>query len=479
MNEKEEALRQALLSLVPAGTLHLLELLKVAEIRLTRDCKTVTVYGNDRPVIAFNPDFLRKWCKSDEHLLMILMHELYHLIYGHGDSRFWFGFADHYILNLAFDALINATLCRAFKDRRYTSLFSSMYRRLPYPYRLLAPPGRFARDFHKALYGEKGVTYMEAYWEFSFWLEMKNKWDKTSFRGIIASKIKYSDRLSGKLNQPQKWYQKVLSGLSEKLEGRTPLLLGSHGGENKRVGQVLANVLTEIASSLPSGMLPNIGRGPDGKEIKPRFLEMGKSPLLDAWPLRRLLMKAGLTQERVGKSAFPSFGEVATETFIPSAKDRMYSAKRMVYGNPLLYSVEQPGVSLRNEEMKALVYLDVSESVFGSIREVASLLKGPYRRKECKLYAFSTVVRPLPYGDLVKGIVDTTGGTNINCVFAHYFSLPVNLRPKKILILTDGDTGYPSTEYVCKIKNWHIEFTAACSGARLLNTSKAWPRRSG
>ena len=43
MNEKEEALRQALLSLVPAGTLHLLELLKVAEIRLTRDCKTVTV----------------------------------------------------------------------------------------------------------------------------------------------------------------------------------------------------------------------------------------------------------------------------------------------------------------------------------------------------------------------------------------------------------------------------------------------------
>ncbi len=96
----------------------------------------------------------------------------------------------------------------------------------------------------------------------------------------------------------------------------------------------------------------------------------------------------------MGKSALPSFGEVATETFIPSAKDRMYSAKRMVYANPLLYSVEQPGVSLRNEEMKALVYLDVSESVFGSIREIASLLKGPFRRKECKLYAFSTVVAP-------------------------------------------------------------------------------------
>ncbi len=97
---------------------------------------TAAVSCERRPVLRINPDFVSARCRTDEHLFMLVMHELYHVLLGH-TRLFPRATPAH---NLAFDAVINSLLVLQHPARAYTSFFLEIYGGQTGALRLLAPP---------------------------------------------------------------------------------------------------------------------------------------------------------------------------------------------------------------------------------------------------------------------------------------------------------------------------------------------------
>ena len=78
-----EDLRWKIYNVFPAGELALDHLLGILSISYSTRIPTAAVKNEMPPCLLFNPEFIEKHCKTDEHLLMILMHEMYHVVLGH------------------------------------------------------------------------------------------------------------------------------------------------------------------------------------------------------------------------------------------------------------------------------------------------------------------------------------------------------------------------------------------------------------
>jgi len=83
-----------------------------------------------------NPDFVDRWAGTPEKLLMLVMHELHHILLGH--TRFFPCVTP--VDNLVFDAVINALLCRMFPQEEHVRFFTDFYDDSKFPACLLRPP---------------------------------------------------------------------------------------------------------------------------------------------------------------------------------------------------------------------------------------------------------------------------------------------------------------------------------------------------
>src|SRR5262249_5162133 len=112
-------------------------------------------------------------------LLMLVMHELHHVLLGHTTL---FPTVTP-VQNFVFDAVINGVISRMFPTRPYTSFLTDYYAAADFPACLLRPPPcwperprtpqgilalgkQFApqvRDVHAALYSETGASYHEVF----------------------------------------------------------------------------------------------------------------------------------------------------------------------------------------------------------------------------------------------------------------------------------------------------------------------------
>ena len=88
-------------------------------------------------MLRINPAFVAVTAGRDEHLFLLVMHELHHVLLGH-TRLFRRASRAH---NIAFDALINAMLVPRFPAEAYRSFFLDLYGEEDGPLRLLAPPG--------------------------------------------------------------------------------------------------------------------------------------------------------------------------------------------------------------------------------------------------------------------------------------------------------------------------------------------------
>ena len=216
-------------------------------------------------------------------------------------------------------------------------------------------------------------------------------------------------------------------------------------------------MLDDVISKWPREMIikgRDLGGALETKEIK-----FEKTKRKERIKMIKLLKKAGLNIGcNLTNKRNISLNEVSVETVIPDYRDRMILSKTMIYNNPVLYNSKTFVNELKSEsKTKTFVYLDVSGSVNEAIKEMMPLLLKPYKNNECSLFVFSTVVCPVTYKDLKFGRYESTGGTDINCIFDHYFSLPKNKQVKKILILTDGYTGKVRNDYEYRIKKNNIK----------------------
>ena len=125
-----------LLDAFPSGSYATVGLLRVFDIVESRDVATACVECRVAPCIKVNPDFVAKHAKTPEHLLMLVLHEVHHVILGH--TRMFEG--PGRLMNFVFDVVINGMLCRAFNGEAYTSFFTSYYDEGNFPLCLLRPP---------------------------------------------------------------------------------------------------------------------------------------------------------------------------------------------------------------------------------------------------------------------------------------------------------------------------------------------------
>ena len=104
--------------------------------------ETAAVECRLQPRLLVNPDFVDTWAATPEKLLMLVMHELHHVLLGH--TRLFPRVTR--VDNLVFDAIINALLCRMFPAPEHTAFFTDFYDENRFPDCLLRPPAGWTPD---------------------------------------------------------------------------------------------------------------------------------------------------------------------------------------------------------------------------------------------------------------------------------------------------------------------------------------------
>ncbi len=372
------------------------KLLQLLSIEATDAVPTAAVTVGARSRMLINPAFVAERCRTDAHLSMLVMHELYHVLLGH--TRMYR--RPTLAANWAFDCIINAQLCRLHPDVEFTSFFSAGAAPKGL-WSLIGPPAgwpaspRYAPgalgDVHRRLYDDAGATTADLF--------------ALLDRVAVALDVDGAGRLLGNHD--------------DEAEGGDPL----HADPD------LMAEARRIVARWP--MVERRGGVDDGGV-----------PTCERSDLRRHGAARRAVRELLRAAAFGTDGgpwvrsPVETEAFtpLPQAGDRRAHLQRLMGTEPLWWQ----GLLLQEGRQTAgqvAVYLDVSGSMASwlpvlleALTESAALVRWP-------LFGFSTEVHPVTRADLAAGRFLSTGGTHISCVARHL----VESRVPRAVVITDGD----------------------------------------
>ena len=414
---EEEKIVARILDVIPPDSFEMTTFLSLFLVRFSKKTETACVTCGDSPELLLNRDFIAAHCQTDEHLFMLVMHELYHVILGHTTL---FPRSTE-VRNLVFDAIINAILCSLFRDSTFTSFFTDYYPADKMPFALLRPPGAGTPPEAEAalnlLYkGSDTVTYHDVY------------------EALLASGCAQ---------------EVVMSSV-----GGKPLLLGSHGEEDEGVSPELADMIRKVTAKWTHPHRPLQGQDAGAEDRKQNFEADADPSVRLHRGIRRLMRLAAIPgkKEMRGRTIRERTGE--SVTFLPDWRDRSHEARAMTLGDALAYAttvrLKRPS---NRDSRQAFVYFDVSGSVADEVPSVAATLLPHVRRGLCKVYVFSTTVHPASVRDLAERKFDTTGGTDIDCVLEHALYLPPRKRPHAVIVITDGFTGQPNAALAARFRS--------------------------
>ena len=407
----EEKIIARILDVIPPRSFELTTFLSLFRVRFSEKTKTACVTCGESPELLINKEFIEAHCRTNEHLFMLVMHELYHVILGH--TTLFPRATD--VRNLVFDAVINAILCSLFPNPEFTSFFTDYYPSDEMPFALLRPKGAgtpiAAEAALKLLYGGSDTgTYHDVY--------------EALLKSGCVKEVRLLVKSVG--------------------EGGEPLLLGSHGEEDEEMSAEMKDLIQKIISKWPSPDRPLQGQDL-GSEERERGFDADADPTNRLHRgIRRLMHRAAIPgkKEVCRRSIRETVCE--TTTFLPDWHDRSHEARKIAFGDALIYNTSvrlQRPSSLDNRQ--AFVYFDVSGSVAEQVPSVAQALLPYCRSGLCTVHVFSTVVHPASARDLAARKFSSTGGTDIDCVLKHVLELPPRKRPRAAVVVTDGFTGKP------------------------------------
>ena len=368
--------------------------LKVLQVEFTETVPTLAVTCETRPRLLVNLAFLKKHCRTDQHVKAVICHEFLHVLLRHTERIAAFSPAEH----VAFDAVINAIIHRELGDD-YSEFMSRYYAKEKGVRRLLRPPTRTERtpDF-----GSRSPL-MRA------WVSLYNGL-------LIADDIADLAR-------------DILDVKTVPSTGT--VLIGGHD-QTEFVGE-LPEVLQEaLDQALKSMNGCGIWRSPKERGVGAnayRAAIPGVSEGVQRWRRETL--------EVLRRHLVPDPKAVRHDTrplhfTVPVLSPGDRRATLRALWSPLLpealWSTEQ-----RLRSGTAQVYLDVSGSMNAEMPLIIGLLArlGRFIRKP--LWAFSDVVAK---AEIVNGrlLADTTGGTSMACVLEHI----AETRPAAAVVVTDG-----------------------------------------
>lgn len=424
-------LMRRLVSCMPAATFEMETFCRLADIVVTRKVPTAAVECVLRPRLLMNPDFVKKYCARDEHLFLLVMHELWHITLAH--TRMYPRATP--VHNIAFDAVINAGLSRQFAGPEYRGFFEKINPVPNFPQVLLRPPEGWP---HNPRYPDVGP----------------------------AGTVDILKRLYPHDNDPNvkpPFYAEILALLRQYAEENglvwedvEVVLLGDHDGDGQgdgKEGKLLDNpamkdIMKKVVKrwpKMPAGA-PRAGGNGGQRDLITTDIEQAaeraKRKFADI--LRRCLNPGIGEQHRRAKR---DVAGLSGTSVLPNARDRSAPAKKRLGSPNTLWS--QPGTTrarVPDVPGKAYIYLDVSGSMADVLPYLMGLLVPYVANGKADVFQFSTIIEPFPFADLKRGQVQTTGGTNINCVMQHLLADKSKVR--RALLLTDGYTGYPSDQDV-------------------------------
>ncbi len=342
--------------------------------------------------LRYNPDFVGKYIACEEDLFCLVMHEIMHPMFGH------FIYKSGQIENLAADMVINASI----------SLFFS---------RASGDGGLFKKTYEPQ--GMEGLLRPQSQMYQSRYFRLYDV-----FYGSGRSVQSLS---TGEVIQTLK----VLSPATESLN---ILLLGSHAGSSKTnqedsgLGDLSGETLCRIAEDLSNAVhLPRGNHAGYGITLYDLFLEAIKTHL----SIRKVLLQKFATRRKVDhfKQSMhrPAIG-VSPIPLHPSKRDYVLLAAGIP---PFHYHNHVQRVTTKEHGL--VVYLDVSGSVNEHLPKIIGVLSS-LKAELTSIFLFSNKVVEVPFKTLLAGRVQTTYGTDFDCIADSILERDFD----KAVILTDG-----------------------------------------
>ena len=463
-------LKEQIFDCLPAGRYALSGLLRLLDVVETEGVPSAAVECVKTPRLLVNPKFVAEHANTPEKLMMLVLHEVHHVLLGHTKRIPCESRADNFV----FDCVINAMICRMFPSPEYTALFRDYYREDLFPVCLLRPPEKWnpafpivdlpkglldekyaaARSVYLSLYSSEGVSYNEIRNILTKVLEQtlicpsKNRGSKFSGQATGNGNHDHPDNTGGEedAQQDQAKEAAAIAAIAAITESAGPVdlkdipLMGDH--EQASQGQASASE-TAFAQAVGSSVYewpcppdPIKGQSLSGMlQASQLIVHKTKS---SRKVLRNLIHRIADAKAH-GRSSFKhDIHHTFTESPIPVLNRRSIVSGALGL-KPLLFqqSLEEHKRVPVGERVH--IYVDVS----GSMDSIKGAIYGAVLDCEPwvfpEIHLFSTQVHDVTPHQLRLGMCKSTGGTDIDCVIKHMRDKEV----KRALFLTDGYVGEP------------------------------------
>jgi len=357
---------------------------------VTADPKTGTACIDAEGRLRYSPSFVQKHVKTREALFCLVMHELLHPVFRH------YAYGGDKLVNLACDAVINAVVSQVF------------YRQ--------SDSGCLFRDFYQG----EGIEMI-----LRPCLSIRN----SRYARVHASLYGSIEIGSGARMTTGEMIQS-LKVLAEGVQLEAVLLLGSHKGGAPDAGESV-ELPADVLESLAQGMKDALGKC-NLAGCNPSLCGMLTEVLKSRLSLKRRMLRDFTTSSAVARFRDPGRRQARQSSPIPISPGKRDLVLLAAGVYPVYFHNR---VTRLSQERKGLaVYLDVSGSVNAHLPEIVGLLRS-MRNDIGSIFLFSNKVVEMPFTELVdKGKVETTYGTDFDCIAASILEKGFG----KAVVLTDG-----------------------------------------
>lgn len=387
---------------------------------------TPTASIDAQGVLRYNPKFVQKHVSTTHDLFCLIAHEMMHALFGH------FVHGQGKLENIAGDLVINACICRLYEQSSDNgSLFRKFYE--PIGIQGLLRPGS----------NMNGSRYWALYNDF---------YNSSAQRKLSTGEV-----------------LQTLKILNDKEESEKVVLLGSHGnraGKESQPGKgndLPHEVVSQFADDLKNAIqhVPGkgIGFGDSLYELLVHVIESKAS------------IKKTLLQKFATKQKLNNFLQSFRRPRVSASPIPLRISKRdlvmLASGVPPFHYHNRSHEDAK-QKCGLVIYLDVSGSVNEHLPEIIGLLQD--LKMELKsILLFSNKVVEIPFKSLLAGKVETTYGTDFDCIAQHVLDNHVD----KAIVLTDGYANMNEQNRdqlkKCKFRSFTILFANATECRCLAN----------
>jgi hypothetical protein len=360
----------------------------ITEVREDKDHPTAGIAKDG--ALAYNPEFVSRYVTCKEDMFSLIFHELLHPMFGH------FIYDSGEIENIAADAIINAVISTLYPDQsREGNLFKKTHNPRGLD-GLMRPSSRMHNSRYRRVY-EKLYPGMR-------------RTEDTMTTGELIQTLKI---------------------LAQTEELGAIMLLGTHdgrGNDDDNLSELPQEMLARFAEDIKRSLHEN---GGNQAGYSQNLMELFMEALRTHLSIRKALLQKFATKRKIDR-----FKELFQDRRISVSPIPVHPSKRdlvlLASGIWPCYFHNQLSKPQKRDRGLA-IYLDVSGSVNEYLPKILGILKS-LRKEVTTIFQFSNKVVETSFETLLKGNIQTTFGTDFNCIAQSLLERGFD----KAVVITDG-----------------------------------------